>query len=67
MTSCRPESRTPIWQQEALGEGTKAADCQIKIETRGSAGAKNVLTAEEIAAADCIIVAADAKSSHGPL
>ena len=35
--------------------------CQIKIETRGSAGAKNVLTAEEIAAADCIIVAADAK------
>ena len=46
---------------EALEKAAKAADCQIKIETRGSAGAKNVLTAEEIAAADCIIVAADAK------
>ena len=46
---------------EALEKAARAADCQIKIETRGSAGAKNVLTAEEIEAADCIIVAADAK------
>ena len=46
---------------EAVEKEARAADCQIKIETRGSAGAKNVLTAEEIEAADCIIVAADAK------
>lgn len=31
----------------------------IKVETRGSGGAKNVLTSSEIAEADCIIVAAD--------
>ena len=33
----------------------------MKVETRGSGGAKNVLTEEEIQAADCIIVAADAQ------
>ena len=37
------------------------SELQIKIETRGSGGAKNVLTDQEIADADCIIVAADAK------
>jgi len=31
----------------------------VKAETNGSAGAENVLTAAEIAAADCIIIAAD--------
>ena len=31
------------------------------METRGSGGAKNVLTEQEIAEAGCIIVAADAK------
>ncbi|MBO5485785.1 MAG: PTS sugar transporter subunit IIA [Eubacterium sp.] len=39
---------------EELGYG-------IKVETRGSGGAKNVLTAEEIKKADGIIVAADTK------
>ena len=33
----------------------------MKIETRGSGGAKNVLTEKEIKEADCIIVAADAQ------
>ena len=32
---------------------------RIKVETRGSGGAKNVLTKAEIAEAECIIVAAD--------
>ena len=36
-------------------------NCFIKVETRGSGGAKNVLTAKEIEEADCIIVAADAQ------
>lgn len=31
----------------------------IKVETRGSVGAKNTLTAEEIAQADVVIIAAD--------
>lgn len=61
VTSCPTGIAHTYIAAEALEKAAKAADCQIKIETRGSAGAKNVLTAEEIAAADCIIVAADAK------
>ena len=61
VTSCPTGIAHTYMAAEALEKAARAADCQIKIETRGSAGAKNVLTAEEIEAADCIIVAADAK------
>lgn len=64
VTSCPTGIAHTYMAAEALEKAARAADCQIKIETRGSAGAKNVLTAEEIEAADCIIVAADAK---GPM
>ena len=61
VTSCPTGIAHTYMAAEALEKAARAADCQIKIETRGSAGAKNVLTTEEIEAADCIIVAADAK------
>ena len=61
VTSCPTGIAHTYMAAEALEKAARAADCQIKIETRGSAGAKNVLTAEETEAADCIIVAADAK------
>ena len=61
VTSCPTGIAHTYMAAEALEKAANAAGCQIKIETRGSAGAKNVLTAEEIEAADCIIVAADAK------
>ena len=61
VTSCPTGIAHTYMAAEALEKAARAADCQIKIETRGSACAKNVLTAEEIEAADCIIVAADAK------
>lgn len=61
VTSCPTGIAHTYMAAEALEKAARAADCQIKIETRGSAGAKKVLTAEEIEAADCIIVAADAK------
>ena len=61
VTSCPTGIAHTYMAAEALEKAAKAAGCQIKIETRGSAGAKNVLTTEEIEAADCIIVAADAK------
>lgn len=61
VTSCPTGIAHTYMAAEALEKAARAADCQIKIETRGSAGAKNVLTAEEVEAADCIIVAADAK------
>ena len=43
----------------SLEKAAKEKNCYIRIETRGSGGAKNVLTAKEIEEADCIIVAAD--------
>ena len=46
---------------EGIEKAAKAAGCWVKVETRGSGGAKNVLTDKEIADADCIIIAADAK------
>ena len=44
---------------EALDLQAKKMGISIKVETNGSGGAKNVLTADEIAACDGIIVAAD--------
>ena len=46
---------------EGLEKAAAKAGCAIKIETRGSGGAKNVLTDEDIESAECIIVAADAQ------
>lgn len=61
VTSCPTGIAHTYMAAEALEKAAKKADCQIKIETRGSGGAKHVLTAQEIADADCIIVAADTK------
>ena len=44
---------------ESIEKAAKKLGCLVKVETRGSGGAKNVLTEEEIEAADGIIVAAD--------
>jgi PTS system fructose-specific IIC component len=44
---------------EAIEEKGKEMGIPIKVETNGSGGAKNVLTKEEIAACDGIIIAAD--------
>lgn len=44
---------------EGLEKKAKEMGVTIKVETNGSGGAKNVLTPEEIAACDCIIIAAD--------
>lgn len=44
---------------ESLEKTAKEMGYTIKVETNGSGGDKNVLTAEEIAECDCIIVAAD--------
>ena len=44
---------------ENIEKKAKELGCRVKVETRGSGGAKNVLTKPEIAEAACIIVAAD--------
>lgn len=61
VTSCPTGIAHTYMAAESLAKAAKAKDCRIKVETRGSGGAKNVLTEQEIAEADCIIVAADAK------
>ena len=61
VTSCPTGIAHTYMAAEGLEKAAKGKDCTIKIETRGSGGAKNVLTEQEIKEADCIIVAADAK------
>ncbi len=61
VTACPTGIAHTYMAAEVLEKAAKAKGCFIKVETRGSGGAKNVLTAEEIKNADCIIVAADTK------
>ncbi len=59
VTSCPTGIAHTYMAAESLQKAGKAKNCSIKVETRGSGGAKNVLTDEEIANADCIICACD--------
>lgn len=59
VTGCPTGIAHTYMAAEALGKKAKEMGYRIKVETRGSGGAKNVLTKEEIAEAECIIVAAD--------
>ena len=61
VTSCPTGIAHTYMAAEGLEKAARAKGWKIKVETRGSAGAKNVLTAQEIETADCIIVAADAQ------
>lgn len=61
VTSCPTGIAHTYMAAEGLEKAAKAKNCFLKVETRGSGGAKNVLTEKEIQEADCIIVAADAK------
>jgi PTS system fructose-specific IIC component len=60
VTSCPTGIAHTFMAAEALMRGAKALGYTMKVETRGSVGAKNELTADEIARADAVIVAADA-------
>ena len=61
VTGCPTGIAHTYMAAEALEKKAKELGYDIKVETRGSGGAKNVLTAEDIAGADGIIVAADTK------
>ena len=61
VTSCPTGIAHTYMAAEGIEKAAKAKDCAVKVETRGSGGAKNVLTAKEIEEADGIIVAADAQ------
>ncbi|MFT8348436.1 fructose-specific PTS transporter subunit EIIC [Clostridium saccharoperbutylacetonicum] len=59
VTACPTGIAHTYMAAESLENKAKELGVSIKVETNGSGGAKNVLTKEEIANADCIIIAAD--------
>ncbi|MPW31846.1 PTS fructose transporter subunit EIIBC [Agarivorans sp. B2Z047] len=59
ITACPTGVAHTFMAAEALQETGEALGYQVKIETRGSVGAKNTLTEQDIAQADLVIVAAD--------
>ena len=59
ITACPTGVAHTFMAAEALEEEAKKRGYWIKVETRGSVGAKNALTADEIAQADIVIIAAD--------
>ena len=59
VTACPTGIAHTYMAAEALAKAGEAMGINIKVETNGSGGAKNVLTAEEIANCDGIIIAAD--------
>ena len=61
ITSCPTGIAHTFMAAEGLSRAAEGLGHWIKVETQGSVGAKNVLTAEEIAGADVVIIAADTK------
>ena len=61
VTSCPTGIAHTYMAAEALEKAGKEMGVKIKVETRGSGGAKNIITADEIKAAKAVIIAADAK------
>ena len=59
VTACPTGIAHTYMAAEALEKAGKELGIPLKAETNGSGGTKNVLTAEEIANADAIIIAAD--------
>jgi PTS system fructose-specific IIC component len=59
ITSCPTGIAHTFMAAEALRKGAAELGHEIKVETQGSVGAKNQLTAEEIARADAVVIAAD--------
>ncbi|QHJ71300.1 PTS fructose transporter subunit IIABC [Planococcus halotolerans] len=65
VTACPTGIAHTYMAAEKLNDRAKELGISLKVETNGSSGAKNKLTAEDIAAADAIIVAADTKVDMG--
>ncbi len=59
VTACPTGIAHTYMAAEALEKKGRELDIGVKAETQGSGGAKNILTREEIAACDGIIIAAD--------
>lgn len=59
ITSCPTGIAHTFMAAEALVQSGQAAGYEVRIETQGSVGAQDTLSADEIACADAVIIAAD--------
>ena len=59
ITACPTGIAHTFMAAEALKKAATSLGYEIKVETQGSVGAKNALTAEDIAAADVVVIGAD--------
>ena len=61
ITACPTGIAHTFMAAESLDMKGKQMGIPVKVETQGADGAKNVLTAEDVQQAECIIIAADKK------
>lgn len=61
ITSCPTGIAHTFMAAEGLEQGAQALGHVIQVETQGSVGAQNTLSAEQIAAAEIVVIAADTK------
>jgi PTS system fructose-specific IIC component len=61
ITSCPTGIAHTFMAAEGLEQAAKALGHGVKVETQGSVGSQNTLTADEIRQADLVIIAADTK------
>lgn len=66
ITSCPTGIAHTYMAAEALAKAAKELGHAMKVETRGSVGVENALTAEDIAQADAVIIAADTSIDDTP-
>jgi fructose PTS system EIIBC or EIIC component len=65
VTSCPTGIAHTFMAAESLKRGAEALGHTIKVETQGSVGAQNALTAADIQVADLVIISADTKVDTG--
>ncbi|MCB8746405.1 PTS fructose-like transporter subunit IIB [Rhodoferax sp. U2-2l] len=63
VTACPTGIAHTIMAAEALQQAADRTGHSIQVETQGSAGTRNTLSADDIAAADAVIIAADTQVS----
>jgi len=59
VTSCPTGIAHTFMAAEGVQRGAEALGYEVKVETQGSVGSQNTLTAEDVRAADLVIIAAD--------
>lgn len=59
VTACPTGVAHTFMSAEAIAEYAKQQGWNIKVETRGQVGADNIISAEDVAAADLVFIAAD--------